>query len=511
MQISLFCVASADSVGVVFVLLLVLGLWLYSKLHKHFGNHVPDLGPVTYRENRPTKAADISHLIQHVQLDLNGFKGNLYRFQDVGARFLIHARRCLLGDEMGLGKTVQALAALNHLNRAGEVNRVIVVAPKTLLYNWQAEIERFTGFKVFLLAGPPAARAKAYAEFGKAQRAIGLLNYDLARTDFPLYRTVFETIDAVVLDEAHLIKNESTQRHIFTTKIVVQAKYAFYLTGTVFQNNLEEFSVLAKTLGQWAWATRNTPEGVFKRKVEGFYFRRKKVEVFADLPAKVETDILLDFEPEQLKSYVRTLNSGESGFAVLSTLRQTCNFCPTKGSSPKLEYLLAQLEELKGGGRKALVFSEFLEPLNRIQKETGTPFKLDGQVEASRRQEMVEEFGRSRQHHVMLLQIRTGGMGLNLQAADTVFLFDPGWNPAVENQAIDRAHRIGQTQRVSIYRLLMRRSIEERIRGVAMDKQATFDAYADGSLLEQRLKAALPELLELERKAHRVASELSAA
>jgi superfamily II DNA or RNA helicase len=412
----------------------------------------------------------------------------------------------ILADEMGLGKTVQTLAFLRTVSGTS-----LIVCPASLLFNWRREAARFVPeLKVLSLEG-----ADRHARFNELpQHNIVLTSYPLLRRDIDLYREFH--FGAVVLDEATHIKNPDTQNA--QAAMALRANHRFVLTGTPVENSVRDlWSIMNFALPGYLGdrdefreryelpITRGSqPERErLAKRLRPVMLRRLKREVARDLPEKIEQVAFCDLTAEQRELYAKLQREGrqkvetlasekKSGAArvamltVLLRLRQVCSDLRLLGETPqdrsgKLELLLELIEEAIDGGHRLLVFSQFVSMLRLIEEELKNEdisyCYLDG--ETKDRAAAVDRFQTSSDIPVFLISLKAGGTGLNLSAADTVLHVDPWWNPAVEDQATDRAHRIGQTQVVTSYKLITRGTVEEKILDLQKKKREIIDATVE--------------------------------
>lgn len=460
-----------------------------------------------------------------------GFKGELRSYQRAGLGWLKFLQEFNFGgclaDDMGLGKTVQMLALLQERKQTVKQHRPsIIVVPKSLIFNWVHELTRFTP-------------ELSHVEYTGPDRA--LLRDQLPTTDviFTTYGTMRRDIneikdiefDYAVLDEAQTIKNAASQAA--KSSRLLKARHRLALSGTPIENHLGDLWSIFEfinpgMLGRSSIFKMHASDGrdeesrrVISHGVRPFVLRRTKGQVAQDLPDRVEETIycemgrrqrelyleLRDYYRQSLLGMVKEQGMGKSKMHVLEALlrlrQAACHpALLDRGSDEeefaKLEVLCPQLEELIEEGHKSLVFSQFTSMLSIVKKHLdarGIRYAyLDGQTR--RRKEVVEEFQTDPDVKVFLISLKAGGLGLNLTAAEYVFLLDPWWNPAVEAQAIDRAHRVGQTRSVFAYRLICRDSVEEKILDLQKQKRELADAIleADGSPL-QDLTAEDLELL----------------
>jgi superfamily II DNA or RNA helicase len=424
-----------------------------------------------------------------------------------------------LADDMGLGKTVQVISLLAALKDGtipphGDRQALgphLIVLPPTLLFNWQRELEKFA----------PHLNVTIY---GGAKRAPGWPGYDVVLTSYELVRRDIELLEKesfhiIVFDEAQHVKNLAGARAQAMRQL--RGVFKICLTGTPLENHLGEyFAILELAVPGLLGNARDFKEAVENQKpgvpspllrAKPFVLRRTKKLILKDLPPKTESDIYLDLSEEQKRLYTAAVAevrqevmdayrdkpaqlAGITALAALTRLRQIC-ISPSifkegyNERSPKLTTLLEKLQELKEEGYAALVFSQFTRALDLAQaacEEDGIDyFRMDGSTPTPQRQKLVEAFQQEDGPQVFLISLKTGGAGLNLTRASYVFHLDPWWNPAVENQASDRAHRIGQNQAVFVQRLLMRHSVEEKIMKLKERKSELFEAVMTGGTRTQ--------------------------
>lgn len=412
----------------------------------------------------------------------------------------------ILADEMGLGKTLQTIAFIISEYEKKKMPSLVVV-PTSLLFNWQAEFEKFApGYKVKIVYGTPEERRDILSDIDDCVAVI--TSYGLIRRDVKTYAK--KQWSYCFIDEAQHIKNPGT----VNSKAVKQIKADGYfaITGTPIENNLTELWSIFDFIMPGYLFSRAKYRRVYeipiikkndKRSVEmllehtaPFILRRLKSTVMQELPEKIETYTVTDLEQEQRELYSAYAYRAreeilrltrEKGFeksrieilAQITRLRQLCchpslfveNY---EGGSGKLNTLLEIVDNGVSSGRRMLIFSQFtsmLEIIGEMLRQMGISyFYLDGNVKSSKRIEMCNAFNEG-QRDVFLISLKAGGTGLNLVGADTVIHFDPWWNPAVENQATDRAHRIGQTKVVQVIKLVTKGTIEEKIQNLKEKKQ----------------------------------------
>lgn len=413
-----------------------------------------------------------------------------FPYQLEGIAFLMPRQAALLADEMGLGKTAQAILATRLLIQAGMARKVLIVCPKALVFNWARELKLWAAdlpFEVF--AGDIHLRR---ATWHISNCPVKLINYELLTRDADFLSDPRTAFDLVILDEAQRIKNhDSKTAHVVRT---IQRSRSWALTGTPIENRPEDLIHIFEFLDPGR-VPRDTPAKRLPQLTGDCILRRTKDDVMSDMPAKVIRDLPLELTPAQRDAYDLAETEGvihlnELGdtitvqhvFQLVMRLKQICNFDPMTGSSAKLEQLLADMDEVAANGRKAIVFSQWVEPLEvlaRALHEFG-PIQFHGKVPSHHRPALIDQFKSDPNKHVMLMSYGTGSVGLNLQFANYVFLFDRWWNPAVEDQAINRAHRVGQKHPVTVTRFLSENTIEGRIAEVLEAKRKIFN-----ELLEQ--------------------------
>ena len=412
----------------------------------------------------------------------------------------------ILADDMGLGKTLQTLTYIAHLRKT-RPEPVLVAAPTSLIYNWLAEADKFLpGMKVLLLEGNKKTRLAQISTISEAELVV--CSYAVLRQDIKELRT--NAFSAFFIDEAQFIKNPLTQTARAVKKINAQRHFA--LTGTPIENGLSElWSIFDFLMPGYLFNQRQFQDALelpimreqdeaalaqLRLLTEPFILRRLKKDVLKELPDKIETELLCDMTAAQDKLYFAYLSGARQELGqirdeaeyrksqmqvltLLTRLRQLC--CHPAlflnqydGGSGKLDALDELLDRLMEGGHNSLIFSQFTGLLHLVEERLKAKqlpyYYLDGAVPAKERLNMADRFN-SGAVPIFLISLRAGGTGLNLTGADTVIHLDPWWNPAVEDQATDRAHRIGQRKVVQIFRFISRGSIEEKITALKDEKR----------------------------------------
>ena len=428
-----------------------------------------------------------------------------FPFQFEGVAFLYPRQAAILADEMGLGKTMQAITAIRLLLRRGEMRSVLLVCPKSLVTNWQRELAQWAAeVPVMVVEGDQARRQW---QWSLADVPLRIANYELLLRD----RELFENLrfDLVVLDESQRIKNRDSA----TSEVVrsISRRRSWALTGTPVENSADDLVGIFEFLAPGFLSPEMKPRSM-GRSIGDYVLRRTKDQVLKDLPPKLVHDEPLDLSAEQRESYrlaedegiVRLTELGDGAtirhvFELVLRLKQICNFDPATGASAKLERLEADLEEIAGSGRKAIVFSQWVGTLRRLAEHLQRfgPLQYHGKIPSNRRDAVIERFRGTPDRHVLLMSYGAGGVGLNLQFVNYVFLFDRWWNPAVEDQAINRAHRIGVDGPVNVTRFLMLDTIEERIDRILQEKRELFDIIFSGAEGRRKLGLTQEELFGL--------------
>lgn len=439
----------------------------------------------------------------------------------------------ILADDMGLGKTLQTIAVLLSARLEGRGGRTLIVAPASLVFNWGEEIRRFAPQLEFcLVTGGQEERRKKIESWQSFD--VLITSYDLLKRDIPYYEG--KRFDYQVIDEAQYIKNHTTAA-AKAVKLIESAN-RFALTGTPIENRLSElWSIFDYLMPGYLYSydvfkqemetpiVKNKEEWAAKRlqkMVSPFILRRLKQDVLKDLPDKLEEVRYVRLEGKQSKLYgaqaqlmrqkIASQDADEfqknrmQMLAELMKLRQICcdpSLCfeDYDGESAKLESCLELIESAVEGGHRMLVFSQFTSMLEllkpELEKREISYFTITGSTGKEKRQQLVREFNEG-DTKVFLISLRAGGVGLNLTGADVVIHYDPWWNLAVQNQATDRAHRLGQTRKVTVYQLIAKNTVEEKIRRLQETKQDLSDQIlqGEGGQLAGMTKEDFLELLE---------------
>ncbi|MBA4249064.1 MAG: hypothetical protein C0432_04545 [Candidatus Puniceispirillum sp.] len=486
-----------------------------------FMNHLTDKTPLSVL----SQLVDKGDREYKVPADLHAV---LRPYQEEGVKWLLKLADLKMGaclaDDMGLGKTIQSIAALLKLAENGPS---LVVAPTSVCYNWHEEIKKFAP-RLSVKFFEPQNRKQLIEDIGPNE--ILVCSYNLLQQEITgLEKKHFACI---ILDEAQSIKNYGTKRAQSAFKL--KSDFRLALSGTPIENGLEELWSIFRFIMPQLLGGRDTfvkkyisgqDKGINKEKreilksiIKGFILRRTKIDVLKDLPPKVEQTIYVTMEDEERNFYEAVRQSALESLsqlddssphkkihilAELTKLRRACchprlieeNFNFVSGKS---KYFMDLIEELISSDHKALVFSQYVSYLELLRKELdakGIQYEyLDGKTPSHERQKRVQGFQEGNKP-LFLLSLKAGGSGLNLTAADYVIHLDPWWNPAVESQASDRAHRMGQKKSVTVIRVIMKNTIEEKILALHEDKKNLANDILDGIEIPQKLTEK--DLMEL--------------
>ncbi|MEW4489716.1 DEAD/DEAH box helicase [Thalassoglobus sp. JC818] len=409
-----------------------------------------------------------------------------FPYQYEGIAWLFSQESALLADEMGLGKTMQMITAVRLLLRSGQVRRVLMVCPKPLIPNWQREFKLWAEeIPVTPVEGDANRRKMIWQMPGSA---VLLANYELVVRDFQaMHPDDHPMFDLVVLDEAQRIKN----RESVTAQTIhsIPRKRSVCLTGTPIENRAEEMISLFQFMNVVpAHASPDIRQ--LSQLSEEYILRRTKDLVAKDLPPRIDRDEVIELAPGQEYAYKVAENEGviqldglgesitiQHVFELVLRLKQICNVDPFTGESCKADRLVADMEEIAASGGKAILFSQWTKTLDWLEGKTKQfgCLKYHGGIPTKDREPILDQFKHDPNSHLILMSYGTGAVGLNLQFAGYVFLYDRWWNPAVEDQAINRAHRIGATaSQIIVSKFICKDTIEERIDKVLQQKRELF-------------------------------------
>ena len=473
---------------------------------------------------------EFKHLFQKIKnresKEPSNIKVKLFPYQQIGFNWLKNMYDIgfggILADDMGLGKTLQAISLISEIQLENKDLFGIIIVPTSLLHNWKEEFYKFSDIKPILVEGTAEARREIVK---KTEKGILITTYQTFRNDVKNYKN--KKFDVAILDEAQNIKNVSSLVKKATNKL--NSSLNFALTGTPIENSIMELWSIFDFIspGYLDNITKfrrkyrhslNNPDSkkIFNLKniVSPFILRRTKSEVLTELPEKVENNMIVELSEEQKKLYMayvkkakqelREFNKEENNnlkvLAILTKLRQICNSPQLfdenyTGEVAKIELLKELMPDILGNNHRMLVFSQFLGTLEEIKKELEKEnvkyFYIDGSVKSKERMEISKKFN-SGEGQAVLISLKAGGTGLNLVGADVVLHYDPWWNFAVENQASDRAHRIGQKKSVQVIKLITEGTIEEKIIKIQEKKRTLSE-----NILEKNNKSDDKEVKEI--------------
>lgn len=472
---------------------------------------------VSFSQEFQNLAQDLTHP-EDFPLQATQVKADLRDYQEKGIGWLQMLHHYgfggILADDMGLGKTLQTIAFLT--SQVTKESRVLILAPSGLIYNWADEFQKFAPqLDVTVVHGLKASREEILAE----SHQIYVTSYATFRQDSEFYQGM--AFDFLFLDEAQVMKNAQTKIAQTLRQFVVPSVFA--LSGTPIENHLGElwsiFQIVMPGLLPSKKEFMKLPAERVAQFIKPFVMRRKKEEVLTELPDLIEVVYKNELEDQQKAIYLAQLQQMRDHLAqvseqefqrsrveILSGLMRLRQICDTpalfmedyQGASGKLDSLRDLLVQVADGGHRVLIFSQFKGMLEKIEQELPdlglTSFKITGSTPAKERQDMTKAFNQG-ERDAFLISLKAGGVGLNLTGADTVILVDLWWNPAVEAQAIGRAHRMGQEETVEVYRLVTKGTIEEKIQELQEQKKHLVSQVLDGT--ESRGSLTLAEIREI--------------
>ena len=423
---------------------------------------------------------ELAEKIQEECIFPDGLLVTLRRYQEWGVKYILHQKKVLLGDEMGLGKTIQAIAAMVSLRNVGE-DHFLVICPASVLINWCREIEKHSKLKAFKMHG--SGRKQSFDRWMK-EGGVGVTTYETINAfEMPSdYR-----YSMLVVDEAHYVKNTKALRTSNVIKAGQHTDRILYMTGTPLENKVEEMIELisqlqpqiAKEVSSYTYMATSE---IFRQKIAPVYYRRKREDVLTELPELIEAEEWCSLEDEEKRIYEDAILGKHRDEA-----RKVSWNVDDLSLSCKAQRLKEIVEQVKEDGRKLIVFSFYLDTIRKLYEyfHEICLFPITGGVNVNKRQTIIDEFEKAAPGTMLIAQITAGGTGLNIQAASVVVIAEPQYKPSIENQAISRAYRMGQTRNVLVYRLLCENTIDERMIERLKEKQREFDAFADKSVAAQ--------------------------
>lgn len=421
--------------------------------------------------------------IQTEKVLFDGLKCTLRNYQDMGVRYILHQKKVLLGDEMGLGKTIQAIAAMVSLKNFGATH-FVVVCPASVLINWCREIAEHSDLKPIKVHGYDK---KIEFENWLNNGGVCVTTYETTKIFTSLYNY---NIDMLVVDEAHYVKNPSAMRTKNVAVICEHTDRILFMTGTPLENKVDEMIALINMIrpiiaDQMQYATQSMYSENFKRIIMPVYYRRKRDDVLTELPEKIESEEWLEPSSADMSAYLQALEQGSYNHHEIRKVSWNVTDISKSSKAKRLKELV---EEAFEEGRKIIVYSFYLGVIELVRDILGSKCVgvINGSVSPKERQNIIDRFDRAEDGAVLVAQIQSGGVGLNIQAASVIIICEPQVKPSIESQAISRAYRMGQTRNVLVYRLLCKNTIDERMMTILAKKQREFDKYADKSLAAEQ-------------------------
>jgi len=436
----------------------------------------------------------ISDAAGRIRLDTTLLTVRLRAYQVFGAQFVLSRRRAILGDEMGLGKTVETIAVIGHLARISR-RTCLVVVPASVLLNWLIEFETHSRLTALKIHGPDRQQA---LQSWTASGGIAVTTYRMLR-NFGLPRTF--SIDLLVVDEAHRIKNPAAQQSQDVAGLTHRADRIMLLTGTPMENRIGEFRNLVRYLNPELARTLIPHDNAwvdpvrFRERVAQVYLRRNQEDVLGELPEMVEENEWVELNAPEARAYTDAVVRRH-----FPDMRRAA-YAPAGTITAKLDRLRDIVAESAADGWKIVIFSQFLDVIDAISTALPkTPqMVLTGKTSAGRRHEAIDRFTAHEGHLVLIGQIQAIGEGINLQAASVVVLAEPALKPSTEEQAIRRVYRMGQARLVRVHRLLAKDSVDEHLEAILHDKRKLFRAYAHESNAKRAHSSATdPSIVDYE-------------
>jgi len=430
-----------------------------------------------------------------------------YQFQGIAYLYSRHA--AVLADEMGLGKTMQAISTVRMLLHSRELRNVLLICPKPLVTNWKREFTMWAPeIPISIIEGDQTRRRW---QWQMDNTPVKVANYELLMRDRDLFEDDSLRFDLVILDEAQRIKN----RNSATSEVVrsINRSRNWALTGTPVENSPEDLIGIFEFLAP-GYLHSDMNYRQLGGAAKDYVLRRTKDKVLTELPPKLYRDADVELSPAQRDSYETAENEGilrltamgeeltiQNVFELVLRLKQICNFDPVTGDSSKLERLSADLDEVAASGKKAIIFSQWVKTLKHLEGPLArfNPLQYHGGIPSKKRDGILDRFKNDPDCSVIMMSYGAGSVGLNLQFCEYVFLYDRWWNPAVEDQAINRAHRIGAVGPVTVSRFLVTGTVEERIDEVLREKREMFDAIFSESGTPKKVGMTQDEIFGLFR------------
>ena len=442
---------------------------------------------------------ELVNKISAYPINLSGLNATLRSYQEFGVKYALCQQKALLGDEMGLGKTIQAISAFISLASEGKTH-FMVVCPASVVVNWTREIAKFSTLTPHKVHGDVKTALNAWLSSG----GVAVTTFETI-SKFTLPDN--QKVDMLVCDEAHYVKNPEAIRTKALMEINQQCEKILFMTGTPIENKVEEMCFLVSLLQADIAAELEKIKYLskaeqFRKTLAPVYLRRTRNEVLKELPELIETEEWCEMNADELSLYREAVK--ESNFMAM---RQVSWNVADISKSQKAARLLELCDEAKEEGRKIIVFSFFRNTVSRVLEilKDRCIGPITGDISLSKRQELVDEFTAAPAGSVLVSQVQAGGTGLNIQAASVVIFCEPQIKPSIEDQAMSRTYRMGQTRNVEVFRLLSDETVDERILEILKTKQEIFDKFADESVVAQEAEeltesALSAQIIEEEKK-----------
>jgi len=406
---------------------------------------------------------------------------SLRKYQEDGVEFFLNAKDCLLADDMGLGKTVQVAAAIKLLYQERKIGRVLIVVPRALAHQWREELSVWAeGVPTKVVSGGGPRRRSLFG----ANYPVLIATYEQVRAE-GAYIQGLSPFSLVILDEAQRIKNHDSK--VYQACAYIPRKNSWALTGTPVENSIDDMSTIATfVLPHVGFFDLSILQ--IQNKLKRNFLRRTQSEVLKDLPKLISKRVELDLLEDQKDAYLeesmtQKINSeSEMGeiFAAITRLKQICN--QWEGVSSKLEALLGIISDLYSKNHKILIFSQYVQTLKWLQEELPIPALVySGDLTSIDRQKTLDKFKSDDGPNALLMSLKAGGVGLNIQEATHVVMFDRWWNPATEAQAVARAQRFGRVGTLQVFEFIVKNTIEEKIEKILNTKKDLFDEAVEGA------------------------------
>lgn len=404
---------------------------------------------------------------------------SLRDYQEIGKNELFLSNSFLLADDMGLGKTVQAISALKNRFEQNGVQRVLIVVPNSLRTNWKNEFAFwFSGTKITILDGDKENKLF----YLKNSKSVIITTYEQIRTLFTINNAI-PTFDIAIFDEAQRLKNSNSAT--YQASKLIKAETKWMLTGTPLENSEDDivnlFSILKPGTIHKGFNNLEIKNGI-----EPHYLRRRKEECLEELPELIEENVYIDMTKEQRQEYDNLYLQKYSWYksnnllAFITQLKQICNFPEEPKNSAKLKNLNNILNTKFESKEKVIIFSQYVETLKQIKNSLKFDFLFyDGSLNTIEKDNVIKQFQEDDSKQFLLMSLKAGGVGLNLQEANTIILYDRWWNPAVEAQAIARAHRMGNKNKVHAIKYVVSNSVEEKIIEILHEKEYLFNQIVE--------------------------------